>query len=204
MFHKEVGYILYLYLFCRINLGGLCMKTLVIVAHPNLAESYVNKIWVERLKEEENITLNDLYSKYPDGKINKEVEQQLLIEHDRIVFQFPFYWYSSPSLLKEWQDVVFTFGWAFGEGGTKLNGKEMILAISIGGAEEAYQDSGYNQFTINELTKPYQATANLIGMRFLPTFKKHEVHSLTIEQIRESAEELVQYLKSDIYVSYAK
>lgn len=172
------------------------MKTLVIVAHPNLTESKINKMWVNRLHQENGITVHDLYSEYPEGKINVEREQQLLLEHDRIVFQFPFYWYSSPSLLKEWQDVVLTYGWAYGSQGTKLHGKDFILAISTGGPEDAYQAGGYNQYSMSELTKPFQATANLTGMRFLPTFTTQGVRFLTNEQIRETAEELVRHLES--------
>jgi glutathione-regulated potassium-efflux system ancillary protein KefG len=172
------------------------MKTLVIVAHPNLTESKINKIWVNRLNQENEITVHDLYSEYPGGKINVEREQHLLLEHDRIVFQFPFYWHSSPSLLKEWQDVVLTYGWAYGSQGTKLRGKDFILAISTGGPEAAYQAGGYNQYSMSELTKPFQATANLTGMRFLPTFTAQGVRFLTNEQIRETAEELVRHLKS--------
>ncbi|MGB3260885.1 NAD(P)H-dependent oxidoreductase [Paenisporosarcina sp.] len=172
------------------------MKTLILVAHPNLSGSVVNKIWMERLQKEEEMTVHNLYAEYPDGRINKDREQQLLLEHDRIVFQFPFYWYSSPSLLKEWQDVVLSYGWAYGPEGTKLRGKEFILAISTGGPEAAYQAGSYNHYSMSELTKPFQATANLTGMRFLPTFKIQGVRFLEENQIQESAEQLVQHLKA--------
>ena len=172
------------------------MKTLIIVAHPNLSESLVNKTWMERLQKENEMTVHDLYTEYPNGQINMEREQQLLLEHDRIVFQFPFYWYSSPSLLKEWQDVVLTYGWAYGSEGTHLRGKDFILSISTGGPKVAYQAGGFNAYSMSELTKPFQATANLTGMRFLPTFTTQGVRFLTNEQIRESAEELVRHLKA--------
>ena len=172
------------------------MKTLILVAHPNLSGSVVNKIWMERLQKEEEMTVHNLYAEYPDGRVNKEREQQLLLENDRIVFQFPFYWYSSPSLLKEWQDVVLSYGWAYGPEGTKLRGKEFILAISTGGPEAAYQAGSYNHYSMSELTKPFQATANLTGMRFLPTFKIQGVRFLEENQIQESAEQLVQHLKA--------
>lgn len=170
------------------------MKTLVIVAHPNLENSVINKTLMNRLQQEENITIQDLYASYPDGRIDQEHEQQLLLSHDRIVFQFPFYWYSSPSLLKEWQDVVLSYGWAYGPEGKQLQGKEFILAISTGGPEVSYQAGSYNQYSMSELTKPFQATANLTGMRFLPTFKIHGSRFLNNEQIQESAEALVQHL----------
>jgi glutathione-regulated potassium-efflux system ancillary protein KefG len=172
------------------------MKTLVITAHPNLTKSVINRMWMDRLLQEKDITVHNLYAEYPEGKINVEREQQLLLEHDRIVFQFPFYWYSSPSLLKEWQDVVLTYGWAYGSEGTKLHGKEFVLAISTGGPETSYQAGGYNHFSISELTKPFQALANLTGMKFLPTFTTQGVFYLSNEQVRESAEKLVQHLKA--------
>ncbi|WP_423409142.1 NAD(P)H-dependent oxidoreductase [Heyndrickxia sp. MSNUG] len=173
------------------------MKTLVIAAHPNMEGSTINSTWVERLRQEESeITVHELYAAYPDGKIDIEREQQLLLEHDRIVFQFPFYWYSSPALLKEWQDAVLAFGWAYGSQGTKLHGKEFMLAISTGGPEAAYQAGGYNQYSMSELTKPFQAMANLTGMRFLPTFTVQGVRFLSSDEVQESAERLVEQLKA--------
>ncbi|MCM3693614.1 NAD(P)H-dependent oxidoreductase [Neobacillus niacini] len=173
------------------------MKTLVIVAHPNLEQSKVNRTWMNRLQQEDNVTVHNLYAHYPTYEIDVKKEQQLLLEHDRIVFQFPFYWYSSPALLKQWQDLVLTYGWAYGSEGTKLRGKEFMLVISTGGPKEAYQAGGFNHFSISELTKPFQATANLTGMRFLPTFTQQGVRFLTNEQVLENAEELVCHLKNN-------
>ena len=171
------------------------MKTLVIAAHPNMEGSTINSAWVKRLRKEEGeITVHDLYAAYPDGKIDVEREQQLLLQHDRIVFQFPFYWYSSPSLLKEWQDVVLAYGWAYGSQGTKLHGKEFMLAISTGGPAAAYQAGGYNHYSMSELTKPFQAMANLTGMRFLPSFTLQGARMLSEDEIIDSAEELVKHI----------
>ncbi|RDI45526.1 NAD(P)H-dependent oxidoreductase [Falsibacillus pallidus] len=174
------------------------MKTLVIIAHPHLDQSRVNLSWMKRLQEDTSITVHDLYAVYPDGKIDAAAEQKLLLEHDRIVFQFPFYWYSSPALLKEWQDIVLEYGWAYGSEGTKLHGKEFVIATSTGGPAAAYQAGGYNQFSMSELTKPFHAMANLTGMRFLPSFTLQGVRTLTDEQIAESAEALVNYLKQQM------
>ncbi|RUT33578.1 general stress protein [Paenibacillus zeisoli] len=170
------------------------MKTLVLVAHPNLEQSKVNKAWMNRLEQEENVTVHNLYSIYPNFEIDVEQEQQLLLEHDRIVLQFPFYWYSSPALLKQWQDAVLTYGFAYGSTGTKLQGKEFMLAISSGGAAEAYQAGGYNHYSMSELTRPFQATANLCGMHFLPSFLLQGVMTLTEEKVQHSAEALAAYV----------
>lgn len=96
------------------------MKTLVLIAHPHIESSRVNKKWKESALNQTDLTVHDLYETYCDQPIDVKVEQQLLLAHDRIVFQFPLYWYSSPPLLKQWFDEVFTFGWAHGPGGTKL------------------------------------------------------------------------------------
>lgn len=170
------------------------MKTLVITAHPNMSKSKVNKAWTNRLQQEENVTVHDLYSLYPTFEIDAEREQQQLLEYDRIVFQFPFYWYSSPALLKQWQDSVLTYGFAYGSEGTRLHGKEFMLAISSGGPAEAYQAGGYNHYSISELTKPFQATANLCGMKFLPTFLLQGMMNLTEERLQGSSEALAAYV----------
>jgi glutathione-regulated potassium-efflux system ancillary protein KefG len=170
------------------------LKTLVIVAHPNLEQSKVNKAWMSRLLQEENVTVHNLYAHYPTFDIDVEKEQQQLLEHDRIVLQFPFYWYSSPALLKQWQDVVLKYGFAYGSEGNKLHGKELMLVISTGGPALAYQAGGYNHYSMSELTRPFQATANLCGMHFLPTFLLQGMMTLNEERLKESTEALAAYV----------
>ncbi|MBY0087469.1 NAD(P)H-dependent oxidoreductase [Brevibacillus brevis] len=169
------------------------MKTLVIAVHPTMSQSRINRTWKERIQQEESVTVHDLYAAYPDFQIDVEQEQKLMQEHDRIVFQFPLYWYSTPALLKQWQDVVLTYGWAYGSEGNKLHGKELLLAISTGGPEEAYQRDGYNYYSISELIKPLQAMANLTGMKFLKPFLFQGVSGVSDEQIQHSAEEYVAH-----------
>lgn len=171
------------------------MNVLVIVAHPNLDASRVNKRWVEQLSRvRDRVTVHLLYQTYPDGNIDVEREQQLLQAHDRIVFQFPFYWYSTPALLKQWQDVVLTRGWAYGPGGNQLHGKELVLALSAAGSAHSYQVGGRNQFTISELIRPLQAMANLTGMNMLRPFVFYGADAASDEQIEESARRYVQHI----------
>lgn len=170
------------------------MNVAVIVAHPHLQESKVNRRWIEELKKHPSITVHDLYHQYPQEVIDVQKEQELLLQHDRIVFQFPFYWYSSPPLLKKWMDSVLTSGWAYGAGGDKLHGKELVLAISTGSPEEKYQAGGLNQYTVSELTRPFQATSHLIGMTFLPMFVFYNAFSATDTEIIESAGKYVRHI----------
>ena len=106
------------------------MKTLVLVFHPHLEKSQVNRKLMDAANETGDVTVVDEYAAYPDFKINVEHEQELIETHDRIVLQFPFYWYSSPALLKEWEDEVITAGWAYG-GGHALKGKELKLKMDL-------------------------------------------------------------------------
>ncbi len=118
----------------------------------------------------EQVTVVDLYREYPTLRINIEKEQQRLLEHDVVVFMFPLYWYSTPAILKEWQDLVLEYGFAYGRDGVALKDKIFLCVLTAGGAEKAYQNGGYNHFTIRELLQPLEQTANLTGMHYLPPF----------------------------------
>ena len=145
-------------------------KVLVLFAHPSLDRSEVNGPMAEAAAGMEGITLVDLYAEYPDFRINVDREQKRLLGHDVIVFQHPLYWYSTPAILKEWQDLVLGHGFAYGSGGNKLHGKVFLDALTAGGLEAAYRTEGYNHFTIGQLLQPLEQTANLCGMTWLPPF----------------------------------
>lgn len=117
-----------------------------------------------------HVTAVDLYAEYPSFRIDIDLEQQRLRDHDVICFMFPLYWYSTPAILKEWQDLVLEYGFAYGADGRELTGKKFICVLSAGGAESAYQASGLNRFTLPELLQPLEQTANLTGMTYLPPY----------------------------------
>ncbi len=139
---------------------------LLIFAHPRPQQSRINRALISALEGLEGLTLVDLYEEYPDFLINVTREQKRLQEHQLLIFQHPFYWYSSPPILKEWLDVVLEHGFAYGEGGTALHGKDFLHVISTGGDKQAYQPSGYHGFTIPDLLRPFEATALLCGLRY--------------------------------------
>ncbi len=146
------------------------MKILVLFAHPRLSDSIVQRRMRAAIEGLDGVTIHDLYAAYPDFDIDIAREQSLLLAHDIIVFQHPFYWYSSPSIVKEWEDLVLEHGWAYGPGGTRLHGKFMVQAISTGGPERAYHAKGRNRFEITELLAPFNQTAYLCGMGWLEPF----------------------------------
>jgi glutathione-regulated potassium-efflux system ancillary protein KefG len=146
------------------------MKILVLFAHPRMSNSIVQRRMLGAIEGLDDVTIHDLYAAYPDFDIDVDHEQALLLAHDLIVFQHPFYWYSSPSIIKEWEDLVLEHGWAYGEGGTRLHGKFMMQALSTGGPETAYHPKGRNRFKVTELLAPFNQTAYLCGMAWLSPF----------------------------------
>jgi putative NADPH-quinone reductase len=145
-------------------------KILVLFAHPSLHRSEVNRQMLRQVDGLPGVTLVDLYGEYPTLQIDIDREQGRLVEHDVIVFMFPMYWYSTPAILKEWQDLVLEYGFAYGDHGTALRGKLFLCALTAGGSEEGYTAYGYNHYTLRELLQPLEQTAALCGMRFLPPF----------------------------------
>ncbi len=145
-------------------------RILLIHGHRNPAASRLNRALLDTAKGLPHIRQHNLTERYPNFDIDVAYEQKLLLDHDTIILQFPFYWYSTPAILKEWQDVVLDHGFAYGAGGDKLRGKKLLVATTTGGPVESYQASGYNNYTLDELLKPLQATANLTGMAFQPIF----------------------------------
>jgi len=114
----------------------------------------------------DGITYVDLYHDYPRFDINVDIEQQRLLDHDVILFQCPLFWYSTPSIIKEWQDLVLEHGFAFGAGGDKLSGKHMMLAVTAAGPEDAYTDEGYQRYPLRTVLKPLEQTAHHCEMHF--------------------------------------
>src|SRR5690606_42158916 len=86
------------------------MRTLIIVIHPDMDNSVINKRWVAELnKHPDKYHVHLLHQVYPDEKIDVEAEQKLIEQYDKIVFQFPFYWFNCPPLFKKWLDEVLTY-----------------------------------------------------------------------------------------------
>ncbi|MFZ9519727.1 MAG: NAD(P)H-dependent oxidoreductase [Silvanigrellaceae bacterium] len=175
-------------------------KIVVLFFHPNLKTSKVGSALSETAASIPGVLFRDMYGIYPDYLIDVKKEQQIAEAHDLIVFQHPVYWYSCPPLMKLWIDEVLEYGWAYGTGGTKLNGKKMLNVVSAGGSNEAYSSSGSNRFEIATFFSPFDQTAHLCGMKF---FKPHVVYGargLSEDQIENechSYERLLQnYLRT--------
>ncbi len=149
---------------------------LVLFAHPAQHRSEAHLLLARVARGVDGVTFADLYEEYPRFDIDIDREQARLAAHDVLVFQHPVYWYSTPALLKEWQDLVLEYGWAYGTGGTALRGKLFLCAVSAGGPVEAYDAQGYNRFPLRTLLSPLEQTAWLCGMTYLPPFALFAAH----------------------------
>ena len=175
-------------------------SVLILFAHPNLRSSRVHRRLIERVPDHPDLTFHDLYEVYPRLDIDIEREQALAESHDVLVFQHPFFWYSTPPILKQWEDLVLEHGWAYGSRGTALQGKRALNVVSAGGTEQAYQPGGYNRFTVRQLLAPIEQTARLCGMTYLPpwvVFGTHRLDPPDIEAAAADYEALITGLLED-------
>ena len=173
------------------NYNNMKKRILILFAHPALEKSRVNKKLIDGMDSMEGITFHDLYQAYPDFDIDVEKEQQLLMDHDIIIFHHPFYWYSTPAIIKEYLDLVLEHGWAYGKEGIALKGKWVMNVTTTGGQEKAYCEIGSNRHTVRQLLVPLEQTACLCKMLYLPPFIVHGTFGISEEEIRNNRQDLL-------------
>ncbi len=173
----------------------LAPAPLVIAAHPQLRHSRANRTALHAARQTP-AQVRDLYALYPDYLIDVAAEQTALAQAQLIVWQHPIQWYSTPPLMKLWIDEVLAFGWAYGPGGVALRGKDLWLVASTGGPEDSYRPDSYNRYFFDAFLPPYEQTAALCGMRFLPPLLLHGAHHATAQQIEDHAQLYAERLRS--------
>jgi glutathione-regulated potassium-efflux system ancillary protein KefF len=173
-------------------------EIVVLVAHPQQEHSRANRALMRGAAQAVpgRVDVRDLYALYPDYLIDAEAEQAVLADARLVVWQHPVHWYGMPPLMKLWLDEVFAFGWAYGPGGNVLRGKDLWLVASTGGPEESYRPSGYNRYFFDAFLPPYEQTAALAGMRFLPPLLLHGAHRLDDAALAEHVAIYMQRLGS--------
>ncbi|MCK5066704.1 MAG: NAD(P)H-dependent oxidoreductase [Bacteroidales bacterium] len=159
----------------------------ILVFHPLMHKSRVNQKLALAVDGMEGVSTRFMYDIYPDFYIDVKKEQEVLLESDTIVWQHPFYWYSSPSLLKEWIDLVLEHGFAYGRKGRALEGKQIMSTISTGGRREAYLSDEDGKFSVRQLLAPFEQTTTLCRMNYLSPFVTHGTHLLDENGIGEAA-----------------
>ena len=170
------------------------MNITAIVAHPRISESRLHRAWANALEDSNAVEVRKLYQIYPYWKIDAPIEQNHLANIDRIVFQFPFYLYGCPPLLKMWIDEVLTFRWAYGPGGEAMRDKQFLIAISTGGPAESFVPGGYHNYTVEELLVPFRQIANLVGATYLTPYVFHRARTVTDAEIAASAADYARYV----------
>jgi glutathione-regulated potassium-efflux system ancillary protein KefG len=168
---------------------------LVLFAHPAYESSRVHRHLAVAARELPGVTFHDLYEAYPDHDIDVKREQALLLAHEVVVFQHPFYWYSVPPLLKQWMDLVLEHRWAYGREGTALRGKIWQVAMTAGGREAAYQTDGFNKYTFADFLRPIEGTARLCGMEYPEPWIAAGTHLMTSEGMQAAAASYVALLR---------
>lgn len=172
-------------------------SVLLYYIHPGHQHSHTNLQMQRAVSAVEGIEQVDLYKEYPRFNINIDREQQRLVAHDFIVFQFPVFWYSGPSLLKEWIDLVLEYGFAYGSEGNALKGKRMMLAVTAGGPQQAYSAGGYQNHQLRTFLTPFQQTATLCKMEFVsPYVLYNALHFEDTDRIQQHAQGFVQLLEA--------
>lgn len=160
-------------------------KILILFAHPAYERSTMHRSLLEHITQVEGVTIHDLYENYPDFEIDVEKEKELLSQHQVIVWQHPLFWYSCPALLKQWQDLVFEYGWAYGKESYALEGKIIFNVITSGGELEAYQKRCFHNSTIRDFLLPFERTAEICRMIYFSPFWVPETKKLSTARIQE-------------------
>ncbi|MDQ8143269.1 NAD(P)H-dependent oxidoreductase [Chryseobacterium sp. CFS15] len=178
---------------------------LIILAHPNIEVSLANKTIIEELQKEKNLNIEvrNIAKMYPDFNIDVREEQQALLRHQTVVFQYPFYWYSLPAILKHWFDEVFLYQFAYGSKGDKLKGKNFVPSFTVGSSEESYTALGFQHFRVLEFCKSLEQTAYHSQMKYVDPIYFHGTSlaaGYTEEEIRNKAKthagRLIELLRS--------
>ncbi|MDG2026747.1 MAG: NAD(P)H-dependent oxidoreductase [Acidimicrobiales bacterium] len=175
------------------------MRTLVLLAHPDMPSSRGNAMLAAAAHDTDGVTVHDLYTAYPDGKLDIATEQELAEAHDLIVFQFPLHWYSTPPILKQWQDEVLTFGWAYdptgtGGSGLALKGKTLACALTTGAPESEYEAEGWNSHSVVDFLLPIAGTAGFLEMQWLEPWVLYAVWALSDDDLAEAAASYQEWL----------
>ena len=161
-------------------------RILILFSHPLFEKSNANQALVANIPDSDLITFHDLYEEYPDFDIDVKREQELLSEHNIIIWHHPMYWYSCPPLMKQWIDMVLEHGWAYGRRGLALKDKLIFQVITTGGNKENYCETGRDRYTIPDLLEPFNQTAKVCHMEYLPPYVVHGTHNMSDEDYEKN------------------
>lgn len=164
---------------------------LIILAHPNFKNSTANKTIIEELTNSRlQIEIRNIHDLYPDYKVDIKAEQEALLRHQTVIFQYPVYWYNMPAILKQWFDVVFEYQFAYGSKGDKLKNKNFVPSFTVGAPEDEYNTLGNHHFRVYEFCKNLEQTAYYAQMKYIDPIYFHGtslVAGYTIKDVKNKA-----------------
>lgn len=143
------------------------MQTLIIFSHTFWQDSKINKALLESANTLSHVKIHNLNTAYTNGLINTESEVALLKDSQKIIFQFPLFWFSTPSLMKEWQDRVLTHI-IYGTDSKLLNGKKFQVITTLGGAKDSYD--GHHGYSLGTILSPLTSAFKYCGCEILESF----------------------------------
>lgn len=145
-------------------------RTLILLFHPDITKSRANAALAAAARQLPDTEVIDMQARYPGGQVGMftdgAAEAEMLLGASRIVLQFPIQWYSSPALLKAWQDAVLTrmYYVKASTEGARLAGTPLMITATAGNVAEAYGPGGQNHYTISEIMTPLKAMAHRCGL----------------------------------------
>lgn len=161
---------------------------LVVSAHPHPDRARANRVLSRAIENLDGVEMRSLYDLYPDFDIDVASERAALDRARVIVFQHPIYWYAPPALFKLWLENVLTAGYAYGDGGRALAGKECVWVVTTGGDEGGYAEEGMHGEPFSAFIAPMRQTARFCGMRWHAPFVVHGAHRIPEHELRDRGE----------------
>jgi len=172
-------------------------STRLMLFHPDLAASRVNAALAEMAWGMPGVKIVDMYDRYPGGDIDTDREVAELLAADRLVLQFPVQWYSTPPLLKAWQDAVLTRMYYVNPQaeGRWLEGRPLMVAATAGNVREAYAPDGQNGFPLDTLLTPLQATARRCRLPWGAPFLLYGANRMEPDRLERAAADYRRHLR---------
>ena len=153
-------------------------RVLVLYAHAAPHLSRVNRRLADAARTVEGVYVHDLYETYPDFYIDVAREHAMIAQAGLLVFLHPLQWYSMPSLMKEWVDLVFHDSWAPGRKGAAAAGKGCWLVTTTGSPAADFAPGARHGRPFGDYLAPFEQTAALCGMEWIEPHVLHAAHSV--------------------------
>lgn len=202
----------YVFLICLSALGicgsgtaAASGKVLVVSGSPNIQESIANRTILEEIHKsipEADILYLDKVTVESQAEVDRE--HRRVLDADVIVFQYPIYWYQPPAIFKNYQDRVYTFGFAHDATGGLLTGKKLILSCTSGASESDYDEGRRMNHKMIDFHLPLIQFADLCGMDFEGLVysggynlgRRDQERNLQIANAKDHARKLIEKIKT--------